>query len=89
MRLHSRGHGRVLQDGRPGLSGAPRSHSPLEGGRDFTVWCDTQSGYICKVTNASVITDCNMDIHTFNVGGSYGNKQSQVAIVSSAAVAVP
>ena len=27
-----------------------------------------------------------MDIHTFNVGGSYGNKQSQVAIVSSAAV---
>ena len=27
-----------------------------------------------------------MDIHTFNVGGSYGNKQSQVQIVSSAAV---
>ena len=25
-------------------------------------------------------------IHTFNVGGSYGNKQSQVQIVSSAAV---
>ena len=71
---------------------APASPEPpgaivrWEGGRDFTVWCDTQSGYICKVTNASVITDCNMDIHTFNVGGSYGNKQSQVAIVSSAAV---
>lgn len=71
---------------------APASPEPpgaivrWEGGRDFTVWCDTQSGYICKITNASVITDCNMDIHTFNVGGSYGNKQSQVQIVSSAAV---
>lgn len=71
---------------------APASPEPpgaivrWEGGRDFTVWCDTQSGYICKITNASVITDCNMDIHTFNVGGSYGNKQSQVQIVSSAVV---
>ena len=71
---------------------APASPEPpgaivrWNGGKDFTVWCDTQSGYICKITNASVITDCNMDIHTFNVGGSYGNKQSQVAIVSSAAV---
>ena len=48
---------------------APASPEPpgaivrWEGDRDFTVWCDTQSGYICKVTNASVITDCNMDIH--------------------------
>ena len=71
---------------------APASPEPpgaivrWEGGKDFTVWCDTQSGYICKITNASVIEGCNMDIHTFNVGGSYGNKQSQVQIVSSAAV---
>ena len=63
---------------------APASPEPpgaivrWEGGKDFTVWCDTQSGYICKITNASVIEGCNMDIHTFNVGGSYGNKQSQV-----------
>ena len=71
---------------------APASPEPpgaivrWEGERNFTVWCDTQSGYICKITNASVIEGCNMDIHTFNVGGSYGNKQSQVAIVSCAAV---
>ena len=70
----------------PAAPEAPGAIVRWEGGNDFTVWCDTQSGYICKITNSSVITDCNLDIHTFNVGGSYGNKQSQVPQVMSAAV---
>ena len=70
----------------PAAPEAPGAIVRWEGGNDFTVWCDSQSGYICKITNSSVITDCNLDIHTFNVGGSYGNKQSQVPQVMSAAV---
>ena len=70
----------------PAAPEAPGAIVRWEDGNDFTVWCDTQSGYICKITNSSVITDCNLDIRTFNVGGSYGNKQSQVPQVMSAAV---
>lgn len=70
----------------PAAPEAPGAIVRWEGGNDFTVWCDSQSGYICKIINSSVIPDCNLDIHTFNVGGSYGNKQSQVMQVMSAAV---
>ena len=68
---------------------APESPGAIvcyEGGNDFTVWCCSQSGYICKILNSSVIPNCNLDVHTFNVGGSYGNKQSQVMQVMSAAI---
>lgn len=70
----------------PAAPEAPGAIVRWEGGNDYTVWCDTQSGYICKILNSSVIPDCNLDVHTFNVGGSYGNKQSQVMQVMSAAL---
>lgn len=70
----------------PAAPEAPGAIVRYEGGNNFTVWCDTQSGYICKILNSSVIPDCNLDIRTFNVGGSYGNKQSQVMQVMSAAI---
>ena len=57
-----------------------------EGGDDFTVWGTSQSGYILKLVNSSVIPGCNLDVHTFNVGGSYGNKQTLGYQVMSAAL---
>ena len=56
------------------------------GGDDFKVWADTQSSYILKILNSSVIPNSNLDVETFNVGGSYGNKQSMVMQVMSAAI---
>lgn len=70
----------------PAAPEAPGAIVRYDGGHDFTVWCDSQSGYICKILNSSVIPDCNLDVRTFNVGGSYGNKQSQVMQVMSAAI---
>ena len=70
----------------PAAPEAPGAIVRWEGGNDFTVWCDTQSGYICKILNSTVIPNCNLDVRTFNVGGSYGNKQSQVMQVMSAAI---
>jgi CO/xanthine dehydrogenase Mo-binding subunit len=70
----------------PAAPEAPGAIARWDGGHDFTVWCDTQSGYICKVLNSSVIPEINLDVRTFNVGGSYGNKQSQVVQVMSAVI---
>jgi CO/xanthine dehydrogenase Mo-binding subunit len=47
-----------------------------DGGDEYTVWATSQSSYICKIFNSSVIPNSNLDVCTFNVGGSYGNKQS-------------
>lgn len=47
-----------------------------EGGLDFTVYATSQSTFILRIVNSSVIPGCNLKTKTFNVGGSYGNKQS-------------
>lgn len=70
----------------PNAPEAPGAIVRWEGGKNFTVWCDTQSGHICKTLNNIVMPDASFDVRTFNVGGSYGNKQSQVVQVMSAAI---
>ena len=70
----------------PNAPEAPGAIVRWEGGNDFTVWCDTQSGNICKTLNNIVMPEANFDVRTFNVGGSYGNKQSQVMQVMSGVV---
>ncbi|MCL2162939.1 MAG: xanthine dehydrogenase family protein molybdopterin-binding subunit [Oscillospiraceae bacterium] len=57
-----------------------------EGGRNFRVWVTSQSSYICKIFNSFTIPDSDWTISTFNIGGSYGNKQSLNVQVSSAAL---
>jgi len=56
------------------------------GDYNFKVWATSQSSYICKILNSSVIPESDWSIQTFNVGGSYGNKQSMTVQVTSAAV---
>lgn len=43
---------------------------------NFKVWATTQGAYICKQVSSFVIPNANFKIETFNVGGSYGNKQT-------------
>ena len=57
-----------------------------DGGNNYTVWATTQSGYILKILNSASMLDANLRVLTFNVGGSYGNKQALVGEVCSAAV---
>ncbi|WP_142501328.1 xanthine dehydrogenase family protein molybdopterin-binding subunit [Klebsiella sp. 2680] len=57
-----------------------------DGGNDYSIWATTQSCRILEVFGVSVIPDCNLHVRSFNVGGSYGNKQSMVVPVISAAL---
>ncbi len=57
-----------------------------EGGLNFTIWGTTQSTFILKIVNASIIPGCDLRAKAFNVGGSYGNKQSIALQVMSAAL---
>lgn len=70
----------------PNAPEAPGAIVRWEGGADFTVWCDTQSGNICKTLNNITMPEANFDVRTFNVGGSYGNKQSQVMQVMTGVI---
>jgi CO/xanthine dehydrogenase Mo-binding subunit len=58
-----------------------------EGGCDYTVWATSQSPWICKLYNQPRIPGSNLRIKTFNVGGSYGNKQSLTVTILCAALA--
>lgn len=72
----------------PAAPEAPGAIARWEGGDDYTVWATSQSSYICKILNSSAMYGANLDVKTFNVGGSYGNKQSLVIqVVSAAALA--
>lgn len=57
-----------------------------DGDYNFTIWATSQSSYILKILNSSVIPGSDLSIQTFNVGGSYGNKQSLTVPVMSAAM---
>ena len=73
----------------PAAPETPMAIVRWDGGDDYTVWCDSQSGYILKILCSTVIPNCNLDVHTFHVGGSYGNKQSQaVQVISAAALSL-
>lgn len=62
----------------------PGAIARYEGAENYTVWATSQSGYILKILNSSVIPDSDLTVKTFNVGGSYGNKQSLTVPVMSA-----
>lgn len=57
-----------------------------DGDKSFTIWATSQSAHILKIINSSVIPDSDLTVKTFNVGGSYGNKQSLTVPVMSAAI---
>lgn len=57
-----------------------------EGGVNFTIWGTTQSTFILKIVNSSIIPGCDLRVKAFNIGGSYGNKQSLGVQVMSAAL---
>jgi CO/xanthine dehydrogenase Mo-binding subunit len=58
-----------------------------EGGEDYTIWATSQSPYICKLYNEPRIPHSSLHIKTFNVGGSYGNKQSLSVTILCCALA--
>lgn len=68
----------------PAAPESPGAIARWEGGNKYTVWCSTQSAYICSAGIALANPMLNVEIKTFNVGGSYGNKQSQTVQVLSA-----
>ena len=47
-----------------------------EGKDDYTIWATTQGPYICRFMTNLVIPMGNLKVNAFNVGGSYGNKQT-------------
>lgn len=71
---------------------APLSPEPAgavcryEGNNKYTVWGATQSGYICKIISGMSIPGADFTINTFNIGGSYGNKQGITLVVVASAI---
>ena len=57
-----------------------------KGGNDYTIWASSQSAHILKLMGEGRIPGSNLDVRTFNVGGSYGNKQSLMTTVLSASM---
>ena len=55
-----------------------------DGGLNFTVWGTSQSAFLLKLVNESVLPGIKYQPYTFNTGGSYGNKQSLTLEVTSA-----
>ncbi len=57
-----------------------------DGGDNYTIWASSQSAHIMKLMAEGRIPQSNVNIKTFNVGGSYGNKQSLMTTALSAAM---
>jgi CO/xanthine dehydrogenase Mo-binding subunit len=57
-----------------------------DGGDNYTIWASSQSAHIMKLMAEGRIPNSNVSVKTFNVGGSYGNKQSLMTTVLSAAM---
>ena len=57
-----------------------------EGGNEYTIWASSQSAHILKLMGEGRIPGSNLSVKTFNVGGSYGNKQSLMTTVLSASM---
>ena len=47
-----------------------------EGGMKFSLWGTSQSAFLLKLVNESVLPGIKYEPYTFHTGGSYGNKQS-------------
>jgi CO/xanthine dehydrogenase Mo-binding subunit len=71
---------------------APASPEPpgavvrWDGGNTFTCWTASQSTDGPRTFNATVLVGATLHVQTFNVGGSYGNKQTIGYQVCSAAL---
>jgi CO/xanthine dehydrogenase Mo-binding subunit len=66
---------------------APETPSVIvrfDGNDHYTVWASSQSCHIMKLMMQAYIPGCVVDVNTFNVGGSYGNKQSMLNAAMSA-----
>ncbi len=57
-----------------------------EGVPNLTIWASSQSAHIMKLMAEGRIPNSNINIKTFNVGGSYGNKQSMMTAALSASM---
>ncbi len=57
-----------------------------DGGMNFTVWGTSQSCFLLKLVNESVLPGIKYQPYTFNTGGSYGNKQSMQLEVTAATI---
>lgn len=68
----------------PGAPEAPSVIAKWTGEENFTLWASSQSSHILKLMAEGRIPKSNFDVRTFNVGGSYGNKQSMMTTVLSA-----
>lgn len=57
-----------------------------QGGNEYMIWASSQSAHIMKLMAEGRIPNSNVSVKTFNVGGSYGNKQSLMTTILSAAM---
>ena len=71
----------------PNAPEAPGCIVRWEGGDDYTIWATSQSPFICKLFNGPRIPHSNLRVKTFNVGGSYGNKQTLSVTILCASLA--
>ena len=58
----------------------PSCIAKYEGGNEYTIWASSQSSHILKLMGEGRIPNSNLSVKTFNVGGSYGNKQSLICL---------
>ena len=70
----------------PGAPETPACIARHDGGDNYTIWASSQSSHIMKLMAEGRIPNSNVSIKTFNVGGSYGNKQSMMTNSLSAAM---
>lgn len=71
----------------PNAPEAPGCIVRWEGASDYTIWASSQSPFICKLFNGPRIPKSNLRVKTFNVGGSYGNKQTLSSTILCCAIA--
>src|SRR5271165_3205720 len=60
---------------------APEAPSVIvryDGNQHYTVWASSQSSHIMKLLMQAYVPGSQIDVNTFNVGGSYGNKQTML-----------
>lgn len=68
---------------------APEAPSVIvryDGNQHYTVWASSQSSHIMKLLMQAYVPGSEIDVNTFNVGGSYGNKQTMLNAAVSAAM---
>jgi CO/xanthine dehydrogenase Mo-binding subunit len=70
----------------PAAPETPSVIARFDGGTHYTVWASSQSAHIMKLLMQAYVPGSVIDVNTFNVGGSYGNKQTMLNAAVSAAM---